>query len=84
MVAKMLLDRSPLLSTRAVGQGERDPGEGAAGGGEVAAGVDLDVGGDAGAAPGEGGVGDGERAVDGDPFRVRRCWSPGPPPSRRR
>ena len=51
-------------------QGEVDPVEGAAGGGEVAAGVDLDVGGDAGAAPGEGGVGDGERAVDGNPFRV--------------
>ena len=32
----------------AVDQGEVDPVEGAAGGGEVAAGVDLDVGGDAG------------------------------------
>ena len=80
----MLLERSPLLSTLPLTRVEVDPVEGAAGGGEVAAGVDLDVGGDAGAAPGEGGVGDGERAVDGDPFRVRCCWSPGPPPRRRR
>ena len=83
-MVKMLLERSPLLSTRAVDQGERDPVEGAAGGGEVAAGLTWMVGGDAAAAPGEGGVGDGERAVDGDPFRVRCCWSPGPPSSWRR